>query len=174
MQVENHWVDALNAIETQQRIMNTHTVVPRHHRVWRTFTAPIPKKPNQIQICVWEQIRRIPCGETWTYDKLVNALGQPQWKEKIRDAVCKNPYPHLALVRGECTRKEYVPCHRVVPTVGPIKHYLLDYSHDALVYRAEVMLQEKAWAESEIVPGPNDANALGRDKSGIIETGSDD
>jgi len=60
---------------------------------------------------VWEELRRIPMGETRTYGEIARALGQPQAQRAVGHACATNP---VAVV---------VPCHRVVRGDGHLGGY---------------------------------------------------
>jgi len=63
---------------------------------------PLDIRATAFQRRVWEELRRIPVGETRTYGQIARALGQPQAQRAVGHACATNP---VALV---------VPCHRVV------------------------------------------------------------
>lgn len=66
---------------------------------------------TQFQRQVWEQLRRIPCGETRTYAEIARALGRP----------------HAARAVGSCNAANrwaiIVPCHRLVGSNGDLTGY---------------------------------------------------
>ncbi len=51
---------------------------------------------------VWRELRRIPCGETWTYGELARRIGKPRASRAVGLANGANP---VGIV---------VPCHRVI------------------------------------------------------------
>lgn len=55
---------------------------------------------------VWEELSRIPYGESITYKELAAGLGRPGAARAVGQALAKNPVPII------------VPCHRVVATHG--------------------------------------------------------
>lgn len=61
-----------------------------------------------FQEAVWEQLRRIPSGEVWTYGHLASSLGRPASSRPVGQACGANP---VAL---------FVPCHRVVGAGGAL------------------------------------------------------
>ena len=78
---------------------------------------------NDLQLAVWEQMRRIPYGETRSYGHLARALGDRSLAQAVGTACGRNPLPVV------------VPCHRVVGADGdlvgfggglPRKRFLLD------------------------------------------------
>jgi methylated-DNA-[protein]-cysteine S-methyltransferase len=60
---------------------------------------------------VWEALRRIPAGQTWSYAQLARAVGRPKASRAVGAANGRNP---IALV---------VPCHRVIATGGKLGGY---------------------------------------------------
>jgi len=60
---------------------------------------------------VWDELRRIPRGETRTYQEIARAIGAPAAVRAVGSACGANP---VALV---------VPCHRAVRTDGGLGGY---------------------------------------------------
>jgi O-6-methylguanine DNA methyltransferase len=60
---------------------------------------------------VWDQIDKIPHGETRTYKDIAIAIGKPKASRAVANACGKNPTP---IIR---------PCHRVVCTNGNLGGY---------------------------------------------------
>ncbi|HZN94775.1 MAG TPA: methylated-DNA--[protein]-cysteine S-methyltransferase [Myxococcales bacterium] len=60
---------------------------------------------------VWAALRRIPAGQTWSYQELARAVGRPRASRAVGAANGANP---VALV---------VPCHRVIATGGKLGGY---------------------------------------------------
>ena len=55
---------------------------------------------------VWDQLRRIPYGETVTYGELARRVGNPRAFRAVANACGANPLPII------------IPCHRVVAAGG--------------------------------------------------------
>ena len=68
-------------------------------------------KGTEFQIKVWEEISKIPYGETRTYKDLAIAIGNPKSSRAVANACGKNPYPPT------------IPCHRVIRTDGKLGGY---------------------------------------------------
>jgi len=66
---------------------------------------------TEFQQRVWQALRTIPYGETWTYGQLAVAIGQPTAARAVGLANSKNP---LSII---------VPCHRVVGSNGKLTGY---------------------------------------------------
>ncbi len=84
---------------------------------------------SAFQMRVWEELRRIPYGETRTYTEVANAIGRPKAVRAVANACAANP---VAVVN---------PCHRVLRRDGSLggyrwgierKHALLDREKGAL------------------------------------------
>ncbi|GAA3819542.1 methylated-DNA--[protein]-cysteine S-methyltransferase [Streptomyces phyllanthi] len=75
------------------------------------FTLPLHLTGTPFQRSVWEQLRRIPYGETRSYGQLADALGNPKASRAVGLANGRNPIGVI------------VPCHRVVGTDGNLTGY---------------------------------------------------
>jgi len=75
------------------------------------FEGPLDVRGTAFQLRVWEELRRIPPGETRTYSEVAAAIGRPTATRAVANACGDNP---VALV---------VPCHRVVRTDGGLGGY---------------------------------------------------
>ena len=71
----------------------------------------LPLKGTEFQIKVWEEISKIPYGETRTYKDLAIAIGKPRSFRAVANACGKTPSPPI------------IPCHRVVRTDGKLGGY---------------------------------------------------
>jgi methylated-DNA-[protein]-cysteine S-methyltransferase len=77
----------------------------------REFTVPVRAGGTPFQQRVWEQLRRIPYGETRTYGQLATVLGNPGASRAVGLANGRNP---VSIV---------VPCHRVIGADGSLTGY---------------------------------------------------
>ncbi|MFE1551025.1 methylated-DNA--[protein]-cysteine S-methyltransferase [Streptomyces sp. NPDC058718] len=75
------------------------------------FDLPLHLVGTPFQLRVWEELRRIPYGETRTYGELAEALGNPTASRAVGLANGKNP---VGIV---------VPCHRVIGAGGSLTGY---------------------------------------------------
>ena len=66
---------------------------------------------TNFQKAVWEQLRKIPVGQTRTYKEIAIAIGKPNAHRAVANACGKNPLP---IIR---------PCHRVICSNGNIGGY---------------------------------------------------
>jgi methylated-DNA-[protein]-cysteine S-methyltransferase len=87
------------------------------------FDLPLRPVGSNFELAVWDQLTRIPYGETRSYGHVARAVGEPGGAQAVGAANGRNP---LAIV---------VPCHRVIGVDGslvgfggglPRKRFLLD------------------------------------------------
>jgi AraC family transcriptional regulator of adaptative response/methylated-DNA-[protein]-cysteine methyltransferase len=74
-------------------------------------TLPLDVRGTAFQRRVWEELQRIPAGETRTYGEVADAIGAPGAARAVGSACGSNPVPVV------------VPCHRVVPASGGVGNY---------------------------------------------------
>jgi methylated-DNA-[protein]-cysteine S-methyltransferase len=77
----------------------------------RSFDLPVAREGSDFEEAVWEEISRIPFGETRTYGQVAEAVGGTGDAQEVGKACAANP---VLLV---------VPCHRVVGADGSLKGY---------------------------------------------------
>ncbi len=77
----------------------------------KEFDLPLKLAGTPFQQRVWQQLQRIPYGETWSYGKLADALGNPKASRAVGLANGKNP---IGII---------VPCHRVIGANGNLTGY---------------------------------------------------
>lgn len=77
----------------------------------RDFDLPIRPEGTEFRIKVWEELRRIPYGETITYGELARRVGNPKAYRAVANACGANPIPII------------IPCHRVVASRGKTGGY---------------------------------------------------
>lgn len=63
---------------------------------------PLDLRATAFQVKVWQQLQKIPVGETRNYSEIAAAIGQPTAVRAVANACAKNP---AALV---------IPCHRII------------------------------------------------------------
>ncbi len=90
----------------------------------KEFTVSLSIKGTAFSEKVWQELRKIPFGETRSYADIAQALGNPKISRAVGQANRRNPLPI------------FIPCHRVIGKDGsmtgyigekhiPIKEYLL-------------------------------------------------
>ena len=70
------------------------------------FDLPLDERGTPFQRRVWQEVRRIPLGQTSTYAKIAEAIGAPK---------------AIRAVAGSCSRCWFafaIPCHRVLHTAS--------------------------------------------------------
>jgi methylated-DNA-[protein]-cysteine S-methyltransferase len=87
------------------------------------FDLPLALAGTPFQLSVWQALRTIPFGETWSYGELAKTIGNPKGMRAVGLANGRNP---IAVI---------VPCHRVIGADGsltgfggglPRKRFLLE------------------------------------------------
>ncbi|WP_046175529.1 methylated-DNA--[protein]-cysteine S-methyltransferase [Domibacillus indicus] len=77
----------------------------------REFTLPVDIKGTVFQKQIWEALKKIPYGETWSYSEVAKAINRPAAVRAVGAAIGANP----VLVT--------IPCHRVIGKNGAITGY---------------------------------------------------
>ncbi|MCL2664884.1 MAG: methylated-DNA--[protein]-cysteine S-methyltransferase [Defluviitaleaceae bacterium] len=89
----------------------------------REFTVSVKPQGTAFQMHVWDELLKIPYGETVSYKKIAERINNPNAVRAVGGANNKNPIMIL------------VPCHRVIGASGSLvgfggglwrKKYLLD------------------------------------------------
>ena len=95
-----------------------------NHRI-TPFSIPIAANGTEFQKRVWQALTTIPFGETWSYQDLANAIGNPKAVRAVGLANGKNPVSVL------------VPCHRVIGSNGKLTGYAGGIERKAWLLRHE-------------------------------------
>jgi methylated-DNA-[protein]-cysteine S-methyltransferase len=77
----------------------------------RSFDLPLAPEGTPFQRSVWQEIARVPYGETITYGELARRAGAPGQARAAGAATGRNP---LGVV---------VPCHRIMGSDGSLTGY---------------------------------------------------
>jgi methylated-DNA-[protein]-cysteine S-methyltransferase len=77
----------------------------------KTFDIPIDLHGSEFQKQVWDGLRQIPYGETYSYKDVATMIGSPKAVRAIGNANNKNPLPIV------------LPCHRVIGSNGALVGY---------------------------------------------------
>lgn len=75
------------------------------------FTLKLDISGTKFQESVWEQLKKIPYGQTSNYTKVAQAIGNPKAVRAVGSAVGRNP---VLIV---------VPCHRVITKSRQLGNY---------------------------------------------------
>lgn len=79
--------------------------------VRQDFDLPLSPEGTAFQQSVWDQLRKIPFGETLSYGALARNLGMPGGARAVGMANNRNPIPII------------IPCHRVIGANGALTGY---------------------------------------------------
>jgi len=79
-------------------------------RRW-TFSVPLTPRGTPFQETVWTELRRIPHGETISYDELARRIGQPTAQRAVARA---NGMNRICIL---------IPCHRAIGKDGSLTGY---------------------------------------------------
>jgi methylated-DNA-[protein]-cysteine S-methyltransferase len=77
----------------------------------RGFDLRLAPEGTPFERSVWDELRKIPFGETRSYGEIAQALGRPGAARAVGRANGANPIPIV------------VPCHRVLRTGGALGGY---------------------------------------------------
>ena len=72
---------------------------------------PLDLQGTPFQVKVWQELQRIPRGETISYKELAQRAGSPRASRAVGQANGRNPLPIV------------IPCHRVIAGDGTIGGY---------------------------------------------------
>lgn len=90
----------------------------------RGFDLPLAPAGTPFQLQVWQALREIPYGQTWSYGQLATHIGSAGAARAVGLANNRNPIPIV------------IPCHRVIGADGslvgfggglPMKQWLLHH-----------------------------------------------
>ncbi|MBB4039218.1 AraC family transcriptional regulator of adaptative response/methylated-DNA-[protein]-cysteine methyltransferase [Microvirga flocculans] len=106
------------------------------------FTVPVVQKGTAFEATVWDNLRRIPVGQTRSYGALARTLGRP---DSARAVARANGANQIAII---------VPCHRVIGADGSLTGY------GGKLWRKQWLLEhERRMADAHRTP----ASAMDRD-----------
>ena len=77
----------------------------------REFDLTLAPEGTPFERSVWDELRRIPFGETRSYGEIARAIGRPNASRAVGRANGANPIPIV------------VPCHRVIGADGSLTGY---------------------------------------------------
>lgn len=77
----------------------------------RAFSVPLDMQGTEFQRSVWNQLTKIPYGETRSYAQVAEAVRRPKAVRAVGAANGSNP---VAII---------VPCHRVIGSSGKLTGY---------------------------------------------------
>lgn len=74
----------------------------------KDFDLPLVLDGTEFQLLVWNNLRKIPYGETVSYGQLARRIGSPDAARAVGLANGSNPIPII------------IPCHRVIGSNGDL------------------------------------------------------
>jgi O-6-methylguanine DNA methyltransferase len=77
----------------------------------KEFSVPIIESGSSFQSKVWNELKKIPYGETISYEKLAQRIGNAK---AVRAVASANGYNSIAII---------IPCHRVIGKDGNLRGY---------------------------------------------------
>lgn len=86
---------------------------------------PIRPAGTPFQLRVWEELRRIPVGQTITYSELAHRLGDPK---AVRAVAAANGANRIGIL---------IPCHRVVGSKGELRGFFWGLERKAKLLELE-------------------------------------
>lgn len=98
----------------------------------RVFDLPLAFKGTAFQCLVWETLKEIPYGQTWSYKVLAEAVNRPKGFQAVGQANGRNP---IAII---------VPCHRVIAAGGGLGGYAGGLSRKRTLLNLEKGLERES------------------------------
>ncbi|EOT44908.1 methylated-DNA--[protein]-cysteine S-methyltransferase [Enterococcus columbae] len=98
-----------------------------------SFDYPLDLRGTAFQQRVWQELQKIPFGQTLSYSQIAQNLGKPTAFRAVANAIGKNPIFFI------------IPCHRVIGKNGqltgfgwglPLKAQILQYEQMKLGHAA--------------------------------------
>lgn len=92
------------------------------------FSVPLSLQGSPFQMTVWQALREIPYGKTWSYSDVAAKIGRPEAVRAVARAIGRNP----CLI--------VVPCHRVVGKSGNLTGFSAGLAIKEKLLRLEAVL----------------------------------
>lgn len=96
----------------------------------KAFTFPCELRGTEFQKRVWQELCKIPYGETRTYGDIAAAIGNPRAARAVEMANHKNP---IIIA---------VPCHRVIGANGKLVGYAGGLEMKRELLKLEKMIEQ--------------------------------
>jgi AraC family transcriptional regulator of adaptative response/methylated-DNA-[protein]-cysteine methyltransferase len=77
----------------------------------KNFSIPLIESGTDFQLSVWSELKKIPYGETISYEKLAQRIGNVN---AVRAVASANGFNSIAII---------IPCHRVIGKDGNLRGY---------------------------------------------------
>ncbi|MDH4419870.1 MULTISPECIES: methylated-DNA--[protein]-cysteine S-methyltransferase [Bacillus] len=95
-----------------------------------TFTFPIDAYGTAFQLSIWNTVREIPYGKTYSYSEIAERIQKPKAVRAVASAIAANP---LLIT---------IPCHRVIGKNGKLTGF-----RGGLEMKKELLILEKSQVE---------------------------
>lgn len=117
---KNHNSRALNILKQTEVELTEYFESKR-----KTFSVPLAPHGTPFQQVCWKVLQSIPYGETISYQKQAQILGDPNKQRAVGQANGKNPLPIL------------IPCHRVIAKNGQLRGFSAGTEKKAFLLQLE-------------------------------------
>ena len=94
----------------------------------KEFNLPVKLKGTDFQIKVWQELQKIPYGQTISYSELAKRINCPKAIRAVGGACGKNPIPII------------IPCHRVLGKNGNLTGF-----SGGINYKEKLLILEKTY-----------------------------
>jgi AraC family transcriptional regulator of adaptative response/methylated-DNA-[protein]-cysteine methyltransferase len=103
---------AAELLEDESHLANAVNLLIQHLEGHQPhLSLPLDLQATAFQLRVWEELRRIPYGQTRTYAEVAEAIGRPKAVRAVANACAANPVVVVT------------PCHRVIRSDGSLGGY---------------------------------------------------
>lgn len=99
----------------------------------KSFKVPLDPKGSPFQMKVWNELKKIPYGKTYSYKDIAKKLSKPKAYRAVGNANGKNP---LCII---------IPCHRVIAANGTLGGYSGGLSIKKNLLRLEQKYYSVSW-----------------------------
>jgi AraC family transcriptional regulator of adaptative response/methylated-DNA-[protein]-cysteine methyltransferase len=99
---------------------------------FRPFPLPLDIRGTGLQRRVWDEVRKIPFGQTSTYSRIAEAIGKPK---------------AIRAVASSCSRSWFafaIPCHRVLHKGGAAGPRRESRQYEWVDYEAKLLARRRA------------------------------
>ena len=80
------------------------------------FMPPIKEYGSEFRLTVWEELKKIPYGNTVTYGEIADTIGKNRGIEKMSSQAVGGAVGHNSI-------SIIIPCHRVIGAKGNLTGY---------------------------------------------------
>ena len=124
LQIPAEWLETEDSFQEMLQQLRQYFAGKR-----RQFDLPISPQGTPFQEQVWQELCKIPYGETASYGMIAQRIGKPKACRAVGMANSKNPIPII------------IPCHRIIGKDGsltgfggglPVKKQLLELERQSL------------------------------------------